>query len=254
MPDSAVRHSSGTYRYLPAIDPYSSGVAAEPGYEIVGWRFDTPTPVADAFVRLDQELAAENLPAGALAGLALRSPEAFSFNGFNEFNVLYRRLLTERQLLEDDVNPLARTNVVPVADGPAEPVVLAAYIVRKSSDGGGRDYVVAGSGEVDGPLDPECIVARGDLSAEGLARKVAYVVGEMRSRLAALGHQPATPSLVNVYTAHEIPGLARQLSEGLPAVHQAGYVHWLTRPPLVEVEFEMDLNRLSGWRVLSAGA
>jgi hypothetical protein len=254
MPNDAVRHSTGAYRYLPAIDPYSSGVAAEPGYEILGLRFDDPPPVAEGFARLDRELATRGLPASALVGIELRSPTPFSFDGFDSFNGIYRRLLADRGLLEGDVNPIARTNVVPVTGPPAQPVLLSAFVVQPAAGAGGTDFVIAGSGEVDGPLGAEGIVARGDLSQAGLAAKAAFVLGEMVARLAALGQGPDAPTLINVYTAHELARLGETLARHLPAVNRSGWVHWMTRPPLVEVEFEMDLRKVSAWRALAAGA
>jgi hypothetical protein len=243
-------HSTGTYRFLPAIAPYSSGVAAERGYDIVGLRFDAPPSVADGFARLDDELERRGLSPAALVGLELRSPVPFGFGAFDEFNEIYRDLLKERGLLEADVNPIARTNVVPVHGAPQEPVLLGAFIVQKAKGPGGSDFVVAGSGEVDGGLDPANIVARGDVSERGLGRKVAFVLDEMRARLAGLGHTPESPTLVNVYTAYEAAGLSAALVEGLPATGRCGFVRWLTRPPLVEVDFEMDCRRVSGWESL----
>jgi hypothetical protein len=250
LPYAAARHRTGTYRYLPAIPPYSSGVAAEPGHEILGLRFETPPAVAEGFARLDRECAERGLGSTALAGFELRSPAPFAFGAFDEFNEVYRALLDERGLLEEGVNPIARTNVVPVRDAPAEPVLLSAFVVREASGPGGTDFVVAGGGELDGPLDPESIIARGDTSPAGLTRKAAHVVDEMRTRLAGLGMSPSSPTLVDVYTAHEIPGLSELLLDRLPAVRQYGFVRWLTRPPLEEIEFEMDLRRISGWEVL----
>jgi hypothetical protein len=243
-------HSSGAYRFLPAIAPYSSGVAAEKGYDIVGLRFDAPPSVAEGFARLDRELAARGLPPTALVGVELRSPAPFGFGAFDEFNVVYRELLRERGLLEGDVNPIARTNVVPVHGAAPEPVLLSAFVVQEARGAGGSDFVVAGGGEVDGGLDPANIVARGDLSEEGLGRKIAFVIEEMRVRLAGLGHTPEDPTLVNVYTAYESAGLSAALVDGLPAVGRSGFVRWLTRPPLVEVDFEMDCRRVSGWQAL----
>jgi hypothetical protein len=252
MPYVASPHSTGTYRYLPAIPPYSSGVAAEGGHEIIGLRFETPPPVADGFARLDRECADRGLAPTALVGFELRSRVPFGFGEFDEFNDEYRALLDERGLLEDGVNPIARTNVVPVRSAPDEPVLLSAFLVRECDGPGGTDFVVAGGGELDGPLDPERITARGDTSAEGLTRKAVHVVEEMRQRLAGLGKTPWCPTLVNVYTAHEIPALTDLLLDRLPAVQRCGFVRWPTRPPLVEIEFEMDLRRVSGWQVLPA--
>jgi hypothetical protein len=243
------QHSTGTYRYLPAIAPYSSGVAAEPGYEIIGIRFGSPPPVVEGFALLDEECSKRDLPSTALVGFELRSPAPFAFGAFDEFNETYRELLAERGLLEGDVNPIARTNVVPVRSAPEQPVLHAAFIVQKASGAGGVDFVIAGGGEIDG-LDPEAIVARGDLSDSGLTQKAHHVIEEMRARLAGLGKAPDSPTLVDVYTAHDIPTLSEMLVEKLPAVRHCGFVRWLTRPPVVEVEFEMDLRRVSGWHVL----
>jgi hypothetical protein len=252
VPHNVAVHRSGTYRYLPAIAPYSAGVAAAPGHEIVALCFGEPPPVAQGFTRLDGELAERALPATALVGVELRSPEPFSFDGFDSFNEVYLGLLAERGLLEDRVNPLARTNVVPVYQPPAEPVLLTAFVVRPATSPGpaGGDFVVAGSGEVAGGLDPDNIVARGDLSPAGVAQKVAWVLSEMRERLAALAHRAEDPRITNVYTAHEIPGLTESLVRGLPSVGRWGYTAWPTRPPLAEVEFEMDCRRISSWETL----
>jgi hypothetical protein len=243
-------HATGTYRYLPDIPAYSSGVAAQPGYEIIGLRFDRPLPVAEGFARLDEECAARSLPASSLVGIDLRSPAPFAFNGFDSFNSTYRTLLAERGLLEGEVNPVARTNVSPVRSAPGQPVLLSAFIVQKASGAGGTDFVVAGGAELDGPLQPDAIVARGDTSDDGLTRKAAHVVEEMRARLAGLGLEPESPTQVDVYTAHEIPGLTALLVDRLPAVRRCGFVRWVARPPITDVEFEMDLRRVSGWRTI----
>lgn len=252
MPHLSSIHSTGTYRYLAAIPPYSSGVAAQPGYEIIGLRFDTPLPVAEAFARLDHECGSRGLPSTALVGFELRSPAPFAFSAFDEFNAVYCALLAERGLLEKGVNPIARTNVVPVRSAPEQPVMLTAFLIRRATGPGGTDFVVAGGGELDGPLDPASIVARGDTSAAGLRRKATHVIEEMRRRLAGLGKDARSPTLIDVFTVHEVPELTDLLLDELPAVEQCGFLRWAARPPLVELEFEMDLRRVSGWQVLTS--
>src|SRR6266702_4899027 len=44
--------SAGNYRFIPAVFQYSSGVAANPGFEIERVRFDRPVALADGFAQI----------------------------------------------------------------------------------------------------------------------------------------------------------------------------------------------------------
>lgn len=243
-------HPAGSHRFLPAISPYSAGFAANPGYAITALALRKSESVAAGFQLIDGELARRGLPAHALAGLQLRSPGAFSFDGFQRFNNRYNELLNERNLILDGVNPISRTNVIPLVGGPSEPVIEVAFIVHPSVGAGGTDFVVAGAGEIPGELDPKNIVARGDLSTKGMELKVNCVLDIMNERLAALGYDGTSPTEVNVYTIHEIADLTAKISERLPSVNRHGFTHWITKPPVEEIEFEMDCNRYSSWAEL----
>lgn len=248
MRPSAVLHPSGSYRFLPAITAYSAGFAVTDGYEITALRLlDCPT-LAIAFERIDAELTKRGLPATALAGLQLRSPGAFTFEGFAQFNNEYRQLLIDRGLIIDGVNPISRTNVIPIHQQPSAPSIAVAFIVSPTQGHGARDFVVAGAGEVDGDLGPENIVARGDLSQKGLSLKVDCVLDIMLERLHALGVE--NPTTVNVYTAHVVSGLNEMIEKKLPSISRHGYSTWLTTPPVKEIEFEMDCASYSKWVVI----
>ena len=54
-------------------------------------------------------LRKEGRPLQAICGMELRSPEPFSFTGFNEFNAGYVDVLKRWDLLVDGINPVART-------------------------------------------------------------------------------------------------------------------------------------------------
>ena len=243
----ATEHPAGSHRFLPAISPYSAGFAANPGYAITALAVRKSRTLENGFLAIDEELRRRGLPASALAGLQLRSPGAFSFDAFQQFNLAYNTLLNQRGLILDGVNPISRTNVIPVADGPTQPIIEVAFIVHPASDNGGTDFVVAGAGEIPGELDPKNIVARGDLSPNGMNAKVTCVIDIMNERLTALGYDGSSPTEVNVYTVHEIPKLARKIAERLPSVNRHGFTHWITKPPVEEIEFEMDCNRYSHW-------
>jgi len=243
-------HPNGSFRFLPAISAYSAGFACSDGYEVTALRLlDCPT-LAIGFEKIDEEIKRRGLAPAALAGLQLRSPGAFGFEEFAQFNNEYCQLLIERNLIIDGVNPVSRTNVIPIHAGPAVPTIAVAFLVGPTRGHGGSDFVVAGAGEINGDLGPENIVARGDLSQNGFSLKVDCVLDIMLERLHALGASGDSPTTVNVYTAHEILGLPGMIEMKLPSISINGYATWLTRPPVKEIEFEMDCASFTHWAVI----
>ena len=250
MTPEAVVHPGGRFRFLPAISAYSAGFATSDGYEITALRLlDCPT-LSIGFERIDEEIKRRRLPASALAGLQLRSPGAFTFEAFAKFNDEYRQLLIDRGLIINGVNPISRTNVIPIHQQPTEPSIAVAFIVNSTQGQSGSDFVVSGAGEVSGNLGPENIVARGDLSQKGLSLKVDCVLDIMLERLHALEATRESPTTINVYTAHVISGLTEMIEKKLPSVYRHGYSTWLTTPPVKEIEFEMDCASYSKWAVI----
>jgi hypothetical protein len=107
---------------------------------------------------------------------------------------------------------------------------------------GGANFVVAGSGEwPEGGVFPGDIVARGDVSAAGLEEKARFVLGKMEDRLAGLNASWREASAVQVYTVHDIHRILA--AEILPrAGNGAGLTWHYCRPPITELEYEMDLR------------
>lgn len=250
MPAAAALHWTRSYRYIPGNAAYSAGVAAEPGYAIVGLRFTEARPVPDAFLALDRELEERSLESTAVVGFELRSPEPVLPAAFASFNSIYQQLLAERGMLRDGVNPVARTNVAPVLNPPDDVVVSGAFVVRPCADAGVVDFVIAGSAEVAGSPEPENIVAFGDISQDGLVQKTDFVLGEMLSRLTAVRAAPDDPNVINVYTVHEVSGLPETIERQLAAASKCGYVHWRAAPPVTGLEFEMDCRRISACELI----
>jgi hypothetical protein len=166
-----------------------------------------------------------------------------TFDGFDGFNAGYQALLKDWDLLVDGQNPIARTNVAPIVGAPAEPVLYGfAYTVP--GDAGLPTFVVAGSGETrTRDRSVAGLVRGGETSPDALREKAAFVMGVMRDRLHGLGADWPHVTTVNVYTAHPIePYLADVLLKavGPAAIHG---VQWhLSRPPVVDIEFEMDMR------------
>ena len=115
----------GNYSFLKGIAPYSAGVVAEAGFEIVHVRLSRYVPLRLGFDAIDAHLGKAGRPVQAICGMELRSPKPFSFTGFNEFNAGYVDVLKKWNLLVDGINPVARTNVAPAVNPPQSPHSMA---------------------------------------------------------------------------------------------------------------------------------
>ena len=232
-----------SYRFLPGISAFSSGVVASPGWEIVRATLATPRPWREGFARIDRHLREHDRPRVALCGIELRSPAPFTFEGFDRFNEGYRALLDEWGLLVGGDNPIPRTNVAPVVAAPTEPSLYAFHYTVAGATAT-PTFVVAGAGEMgDRARGAEGIVRRGETSPEAMREKARFVMGIMTGRMQALGAEWSRVTAIDVYTAHPIHDfLVEEILRpaGAAAIHG---VRWFpSRPPVQGLEFEVDLR------------
>src|SRR5688500_13369570 len=214
MSDVAVFQPGG-YRYIPAVFQYCAGVAAEPGYEIERARFASPLRLNDAFGAVEAYLKSIGRPATAFAASELRSPEPFTEQGFYDFNRVYVTTLERWGIYQGGdkfVNPVARTNVCPMYDKPAEAVMYAfSYTVPagrgigRSGDGAARGgFITAGAGESRAGTGSARVVRADDTSPEGMREKVSAVVAKMERRLELLGYSWKDAVTTQAYTVQNI--------------------------------------------------
>ena len=244
-----IEFANGGYALLEGVYPYSQGVIALPGFAIEHARFARPLPLAEGFAAIAGHLAALGRPRTALCAAELRAPRPFSFGGFGEFNRGYVAVLEEWGLFRDGLNPVARSNVAPEIDPPAEPSFHAfCYTVPGGAPAAG--FVVAGSGEwPEGGRFPEDIVARGDVSPMGLRTKARWVLDMMEARMRGLGVGWAAATATQVYTVHDLhPFLGDEIVRRGAAA--AGLTWHYCRPPIAELEYEMDARGVAFERVL----
>ncbi len=236
-------NGSGGYRFLPGIAPYSSGVVAMQGFEIVHVALQTQLPWHDGLNAARRYVEGKDLTCHNLCAVELRCPQPYTMEGFIDFNTQYRRLLNSWEMMVDGLNPVARTNVAPVADPPRE-AMLFAFSYTRPSNVSRPTFVVAGGGELpDGELAERRIVRVGETSPEALIEKAECVAEIMTSRLQGLGGSSELLTVLDVYTAHPPrPLLESVLVSRLPAIASRG-VHWFySRPPILDIEFEMDMR------------
>ncbi|MCY3559799.1 MAG: RidA family protein [bacterium] len=234
----------GNYHFLSGIDPYSCGVVADAGHEVVHATLRTPLPWREGFELIDAHLAAAARSRHALCGIQLRSPEPFTMAGFIEFNVGYCDLVKSWDLYVGDLNPIARTNVAP-EDFPPEAVSLHAFSYTVPAEPEApRTFVVAGAGELRAAaLDADTIVRRGEVGPDAMREKARHVVAIMEERLVGLGAGWDQITTTDLYTVHLLEGLLEDAV--LPTVGPAarhGMIWIPSRPPIREIEFEMDLR------------
>lgn len=232
----------GGYRYIKAGFQFSSGVAAEAGFEVERARLARPLPLAAGFAAVEAHLSALGRPATAFAACELRSAEPFTEQGFNDFNRQYVKTLARWGIFRNDINPVARTNVCPQYDKPREPVLYAfSYTVPARS--AHRSFIIAGGAEVRGGVEgyAQRTVRYGDTSPGALREKVRFVVDLMEQRLKALGFSWQDAVSTQAYTVHDIGALIGPEIAARGAA--AGGLAWhLTRPPVQGLEFEMDVR------------
>ncbi|MCX7137788.1 MAG: hypothetical protein NTW47_14405 [Proteobacteria bacterium] len=242
--------AAGNYRYIKAVFQYSGGVAAEPGYEIERARFAKPLPLADAYAAVEAHLKAIGRPTAAFAACELRTPAPFTDQGFIDFNKVYVKTLARWGIYQDGevaVNPVARTNVCPLYDKPKEPVMYAFSYTVASPRGSSarRSFVLAGGGEAAdkgaGKTYAERIVRLGDTSPEGMREKVSFVIAEMERRLKLLGFSWSDAVTTQAYTVQNIGHLVGELLASRGAAN-GGLVWYYARPPVIGLEYEMDVR------------
>jgi hypothetical protein len=235
--------SKGGYRYIPAVFQYSSGVAAEPGFEIERVRLLKPLPLADGFAFVERHISGLGRPSTAFAACELRSAAPFTEQGFQDFNREYVRTLERWQIYEDGKNPVARTNVCPAHGKPTEPVLYAfSYTVPASGVRRGG-FIVAGGAEVRAGSGSyaERTVRRGETSPEAMREKIQFVVAEMEERLSALGFAWHDAVSTQAYTVQDIGALVGP-ELAARGVLPGGLSWHFARPPVVGLEFEMDVR------------
>ncbi len=238
-----INNPRGGYRFLPGIAPYSSGVVAESGMEIVHVTLASPLPWQAGLCAVRRYLAQHDRTHHSLCAVELRCPVPFTIAGFVAFNTRYRALLQEWDLLVDGQNPVARTNVAPVVAAPDESLLFGFSYTRASSVER-PTFVVAGGGELRaGGLERRFIVRAGETSEDAVRDKARFVVELMRQRLDGLGADPAWLSTIDVYTAHDLRcALSDEIIPGLPAAARGGVQWFYARPPVCDIEFEMDMR------------
>ena len=242
-----IENPAGNYSFLAADIPYSAGVVAQPGYEIVRVVLKEAIPYRNGFDLIAEYLEKQGRPRSALCNVELRSPQPATFEAFGDFNDGYRSLLESWGLMVGDLNPIARTNVAPALNSPSEPALYAfGYSALSAKSNGDRTFVVSGAGELlDSDLTSQRIARAKDTSEDAIREKTNCVLEIMQDRLTQMGMKESALTAVNVYTIHNIfPHLEPAILAALPQASLHGLRWHFARPPVLDIEFEMDVRSI----------
>lgn len=236
--------TAGNYRYIPSLFQYSSGAAAFPDYEIERVCFDTWLPLADGFARIADYIRAAGRPLTSFCACELRSPGVVDEAGFRTFNEHYVKTLAEWGLFDGTNNPVARSNVCLEIDPPGEPSFYAFSFVRESK-GAKPSFVIAGGAEArSGPgTYPERIVRYRETSSDAFRDKARMTMANMEERLGAFGFGWKDATATQIYTVNDFHAVAADELVKRGAARQGMTWHF-ARPPVVDLEFEMDTRRV----------
>lgn len=240
MPD-VMEFKPGNYRFIVSPGgPFSSGVAAMPGFALRRVRFAHPIPMADGFAFVKAHLGREGRPITALTACELRSPAAMTVEQFQAFNGEYLKPLHQWGCKAGEINPLARSNLAPITEIPSEAMFFAfTYTVPEAGASG--DFLISGKPEIRDGVTTDRIVGGRDVSLKGLETKARFVMNAMRERVDVLGCDWAAVTAAQIYTVHDIrPLLDTVFTEyGVSQIGLAWYPAW---PPVIGMEFEVDVR------------
>jgi hypothetical protein len=243
----------GGYRFIPGGFMFSGGVAAAAGFEIRRYRFRAPVPLVDGFARIEAAIKAAGRPLTAFCACELRSPGQFTEEGFRAFNETYVVTLGKWGIYDGKVNPVARSNVCPELDPPATPGVHAFSFTVPAAAGGAPSFVISGSAEARATDASyrDRIVRFGETSADALREKAHFVMDELTQRLKLFGAGWRDTTASQLYTIRDVYPLLADEIVRRGAAH-AGINWHFARPPVKDLEFEMDCRSVRSEEVIAA--
>jgi hypothetical protein len=205
---------SGGFAFLPAPGaPFSGAVIALSGFRLRRVTLRKSRPLEEGLAFLAAYLKREGL-VGALAAVELRSPVVLSRADFGAFNFRYVAALKAAGLLTGDLVPAARSNMAPIYDVPGTPQLHAFTIAapgRSSPNALGPDFLISGKPAEAPP--PVGVIAPGDVSSEGMAKKAAFVIGSLKASTAKVGGRWEDITGAHVYTRQALGGALKVLGD-----------------------------------------
>jgi hypothetical protein len=240
--------SPGDYSFLKGgMHPFSGGVVCQKGHALTRVHFRAPLPLAEGLAKAAAFIKAQNRPLAALAACELRSPAQMSLADFAAFNRVYVEQLKANGFPSEAPFPMARSNVAPTLAPPSTNTLFAfTYTTATSEAQAHPDFLISGKAEI---IDePREVIAEGDPSPAGTAKKASYVFAQLQLRVEELGCPWSDITGIQIYTP-------RPLDPVLPILKRMGLANVGVTlhpafPPVAPYEFEVDVRSVSVERTI----
>src|SRR5215470_1228527 len=217
--------AAGGYRFIVAPGrPFSSGIVADAGFDLVHAVFFRPVPLAGGLESARRHVESAGRPVTALAAFELRIPEPLSREGFDAFNEPYVERMAALGLRNGDDWVTARTNVSPTTAPVGE---ASLYAFTYTVPGGSR------------PLPAFRLSGATETRHDGSpADRLRSIVEALARPMGELGVSWEASTAINVYGATGAP--IDEVVAAFGAAALQGVTWFPSRPPLRDYEFEID--------------
>jgi hypothetical protein len=243
-PGKLVANERGGYLFVPGMSFFSFGAVAANGFEIVRATFRRAPVFPQGLDAVERHLRAAGRPVQALCGFEFRNGRQATVPEFMAFNDSYIDRLRRAGVLVGDQMPLTRSNLVLSGTDASHRLHAFSYTVPASSPSKRLPtFVVAGIPEVRF-LEPNPeIVAKDDLSLNGLRQKLLFILETIDGLLTTMGARWSDVTGIQLYTVRDLHPLIESVV--LPRIGEAAMrgIHWhYVLLPVVGGDVEIDVR------------
>jgi len=243
-PGNIVANERGGYRFVAGTPFFSLGAVAASGFEIVRATFRRPPVFPDGLEAVERHLRAAGRPIQALCGFELRNGRQATMPEFMTFNDRYIDRLRRAGVLVKEQMPLTRSNLVLTGTDPSHRIHAFSYTVpARSPSNRPPTFVMAGIPEVR-LLDPNPeIVAKDDVSLNGLRQKTIFILETIEGLLKAMAVGWRDVTGIQLYTVRDLHPLIDSVV--LPRIGEAAMrgIQWhYVLLPVVGGDVEIDVR------------
>jgi hypothetical protein len=219
-PGRLVANERGGYLFVPGTPFFSFGAVAAGGFEMVRAIFRTPPVFPEGLTAVERHLRAAGRSIQALCGFELRNGRQATMQEFMTFNGVYIESLRKAGALVKDQMPLTRSNLVLTGTNAPHRIHAFTYTVPASSRSSRlATFVVAGIPEVRFLAPEPEIVAKDDLSLNGLRQKTTFILETIEGLLTTMGAGWSDVTGIQLYTVRDLHPLIESVV--LPRIGEA---------------------------------